>query len=467
MVDPCKSVYISGWGGNVNNQGNTNGLPTTPDAVDPTTDGSDFYFLVLDGSWAFPEYASFFGGPGAEHVDGGTSRFSPEGIIHQAVCAGCGGQSTFPTFPSNVWSTTNNSFNCNLAVVKIDFDVRYADVNVTLAPDSICLNNKLTFTDSSRNVDVMYWDFGDGSSYTGRKPNKFYAATGVYTITIIGVDTLCNTSDTAQLSLYVFNSFSQAAFIADFDTCSLPFQVDLTNQSTSSISYLWSFGDGTSSTQTNPTKIYPKEGAYTIKLAAKDSVCDNWDTTSVNVLFHQPGGIADFEMQYDECTNWQKLKLLPTNANGYHVFRWDFGDGDTSNVKFPEHNYNQAGNYTVQFQAIDTICNLSYVITKPLSVIQYEQIDEIYPNVFTPNNDGVNDTWQIVNDLSPAQFLDFHAEVYNRWGTLVLTNYDAGYRWRGNYLENDLPDGVYFWLVWYTDICGNKSEQHGEVHIMR
>jgi len=467
MVDLCKSVYISGWGGNVNQEGNTNGLPYTNDAQDSTTDGSDFYFLVLDGSWAFPEYASFFGGPGAEHVDGGTSRFSPQGVIHQAVCAGCGGQSTFPAFPSNVWSTTNNSFNCNLAVLKVDFELQEAQVNVALRPDSICLNNKLTFRDSSRNVDVMYWDFGDGTSYVGRKPNKYFTNAGSYTITIIGVDTLCNTADTAVLALFVFESFAKAMFTAVYDTCDLPFNVVLNNQSSGSGVYWWNFGDGTTSTQISPAKTYGKAGLYTITLTAKDSVCDNWDTTSVQVFFHQSGGIVDFEMRYDECVDWTELKVLPSNANNYQVFLWDFGDGGTSSSKFPEHKYTQPGSYTIQLQAIDTICKLTYTVVKSLEVIEYNAIGEIFPNVFTPNNDGVNDTWQIVNELSTDQFVDFKVEVYNRWGSLILTNYDPAYQWNGNYLENDLVDGVYFWLVWYTDICGNKSERHGEVHIIR
>jgi hypothetical protein len=135
------------------------------------TDGSDFYFMVLDGSWQFLEYATFFGGDGSnEHVDGGTSRFSPEGVIHQAVCAGCGGTSLFPAFPSNVVSTTNNSPNCNLACLRVDFDLRGAKVDIDLVPDSACLPHLLSFADSSSNIDVMTWDFGDGSTFTGRNP---------------------------------------------------------------------------------------------------------------------------------------------------------------------------------------------------------------------------------------------------------------------------------------------------------
>ncbi|HCK21444.1 MAG TPA: hypothetical protein DHW15_04570, partial [Bacteroidetes bacterium] len=81
LVDDCENVYVSGWGGSVNQSynpavANTSGMTTTPDALDVTTDGSDFYFFVLEKNAENLLYASYFGGAGSnEHVDGGTSRF--------------------------------------------------------------------------------------------------------------------------------------------------------------------------------------------------------------------------------------------------------------------------------------------------------------------------------------------------------------------------------------------------------
>ena len=102
-VDRCLNILLSGWGGGVNagNGGSTSGLPVTANAIKPNTDGSDFYFMVLTQNAQALSYATFFGGSASEHVDGGTSRFSPGGNIFQAVCAACGGQS-FPTTPGVV-----------------------------------------------------------------------------------------------------------------------------------------------------------------------------------------------------------------------------------------------------------------------------------------------------------------------------------------------------------------------------
>ena len=99
LVDNCENVYVSGWGGGANNFGGgypsagTAGMPVTPDAFQRNTDGSDFYFFVLQKNAASQLYGSFFGqlgGGGAlEHVDGGTSRFDATGTIYQAMCANC------------------------------------------------------------------------------------------------------------------------------------------------------------------------------------------------------------------------------------------------------------------------------------------------------------------------------------------------------------------------------------------
>jgi hypothetical protein len=122
-IDECQNVYVSGWGGTLDgynvNTGGTNGLAVTSDAYDLTTDNQDFYVMVLNKDFEALRYGTFFGGMAYEHADGGTSRFDSHGVLYQAVCASCGGGSTFPTTPG-AYSSTNSSSNCNLALFKID-----------------------------------------------------------------------------------------------------------------------------------------------------------------------------------------------------------------------------------------------------------------------------------------------------------------------------------------------------------
>ncbi len=137
LVDICNRVYVSGWGGLANqnfNQitGTTTGLPTTTNAIQRNTDGSDFYLIVFSPDIKNISYATFIGGMlgSGDHVDGGTSRFDKKSVVYQSVCAGCGGFSDFPT-TNGAWSNINKGVRpydptqggCNNALIKINLNV--------------------------------------------------------------------------------------------------------------------------------------------------------------------------------------------------------------------------------------------------------------------------------------------------------------------------------------------------------
>lgn len=225
LVDICENVYVSGWGGavfgyNPYNSG-TSGLAVTGNATQATTDGHDFYLMALTPNMTSLQYATFWGGLGGaiEHVDGGTCRFDKNGVIYHAVCAGCGGSSAFPTTPG-VWSTTNNSSNCNLAVFKIDFGLAGINanfnpldsvgniINVTTtgcAPLTIDFQNLSTGTNAA--TTTYSWDFGVTPTATSNmfEPSFTYTTAGTYTVTLIINDpSNCFPIDTAFKTIIVY-----------------------------------------------------------------------------------------------------------------------------------------------------------------------------------------------------------------------------------------------------------------------
>lgn len=134
LVDICGNIYISGWGGATNSthgfrNGNTRNMPITSNAIQAQTDGSDFWIGVFEEDMRSIKFGSYFGGIGntanraEEHVDGGTSRFDYRGVIYQSLCAGCGGNSLFPS-TRNAFSEENRSQNCNFALFKIDMQMQ-------------------------------------------------------------------------------------------------------------------------------------------------------------------------------------------------------------------------------------------------------------------------------------------------------------------------------------------------------
>ena len=254
-VDICNRIYISGWGRDwagydgytwANIQG-TKGMDITPNAYQDTTDGMDFYILVIGVDGDTLEYATYFGEihedvicgySGHDHVDGGTSRFDKRGNIYQSVCASCGGCNAFPTYPANVWSTYNNSYNCNNAVFKfnISYDYALADFNM---PNTGCAPFTVQFDNNSIGTSYL-WDFGDGSPGNSTpNPTHTYNNSGLYDITLIAYNpNSCNFSDTIVKQLQILDDTSYSipeAHICKGDQI----QIGITPSSDTTIKYHW------------------------------------------------------------------------------------------------------------------------------------------------------------------------------------------------------------------------------------
>ena len=204
LVSNCGQIYFSGWGGVVNGlagnvSSSTTGTPVTADAFQTTTDGSDFYLMLLEPEAVALSYATFFGGnQSAEHVDGGTSRFDKNGTVYQAVCAGCQGNDDFPTTPG-AWSNTNNSFGCNLGVLKFDL-ARGQSIIALEGPSELCLPGTAAFSNNSIGGDTYEWDFGNGSFSFEPEPTVTYTTADTFMVSMILTDASgCNLPDTANL----------------------------------------------------------------------------------------------------------------------------------------------------------------------------------------------------------------------------------------------------------------------------
>ncbi len=277
LVDNCENIYISGWGGKCNagikgGQGNTTGLPVTPDAFQSTTDGCDFYLMSLSKNAATIIYATFFGGTASEHVDGGTSRFDKRGVVYQSVCAGCGGTSTFPT-STPAWSKTNKSSNCNNAIFKIDFQTP----NVVALASTIgvigCVPLTYTFINSSTKPSTYEWYFGDGSPVdTATAPSHVYYKGGTYNVKLIAKNPLsCNGVDSATVQVIV-RPGPLVNLGVDYDMTCLALEDIKLDASNSGSTYMWNTGE---TTQT----IHPVDsGTYWVKATSLITGCSSIDT---------------------------------------------------------------------------------------------------------------------------------------------------------------------------------------------
>lgn len=251
LVNECNHIFVSGWGGTLFGIGastssgtTTTGLPTTNNAVQTTTDGHDFYFIVFEDNATNLLFASFYGGTtgasGGEHTDGGTSRFDKKGIIYQSACASCGQSSSFPTTSGAYATTKPTGASCNLAALKYDLITLIAEADVD-GPLSICVNDSIQFANESFGGSEYEWDFGDGNTSTEYEPKHAYAVAGVYDVVLIIKDSVsCIYSDTDSIQLTVIPG--PEAVVPNFPKVCAGSQIQLT--ASGGTSYQWSPGSG-------------------------------------------------------------------------------------------------------------------------------------------------------------------------------------------------------------------------------
>ncbi len=280
LVDNCEHIYASGWGSNVDpnlNPGSTLAMETSPNAVQKTTDGNDFYLLVLDKDAQSLLYATYFGGDTTDdHVDGGTSRFDKKGVVYQSVCASCPdpgvpGHQDFPV-TSNAAFTSNLSPRCSNASFKIDLQIK-SDVDAYFIPSPIigCQPLEVNFDNRSDIAQRFIWDFGDGVlDSTTLQPSHTYTEPGIYEIKLTVIDSnTCNISDVFTRKIEVVGN-TEADFTFEIDPCTFEASFEATEDA---LTYDWTIEDTVIKEKKFDYQFPPASNTVVTLIANKGTLC--------------------------------------------------------------------------------------------------------------------------------------------------------------------------------------------------
>jgi gliding motility-associated-like protein len=231
---------------------------------------------------------------------------------------------------------------------------------------SSCASQAITFQDQSTgNPNEWFWSFGDGSSSSAQNPKHQYADTGAFTVTLIALNNGC--PDTLIMPRYVSIKAPVAKFTFS-KNCSAPGSFAFADKSISADTWLWNFGDGSTSTLQNPTHSYASAGTYAVSLTVTNNAsgCSNIKTINVKVITETAG----FTNNLDACKN-APVTFTGQNINRANIalYTWRFGDGvtDTSSTDTIKHAYIKSGGYDVTL-IIKDIDGCIDSITKPLAV---------------------------------------------------------------------------------------------------
>lgn len=308
------------------------------------------------------------------------------------------------------------------------------------------------------------WDFGDGTAQVVTGPNAVnhsYAAPGTYIVKLTLTDSnYCNAPETIETTLRVA-PLVEAQFETPPTGCA-PYEASFTNTSLAGLSFVWDFGDGTTSTEVNPVHLYASPGTYTIKMVATDpGTCNLIDSTEQTIVVYES---PTAEFTHTPMTPIPNTPTVFTNLSVNAVrYKWLFGDGDSVEKNTPDtvaHQYNATGVYQaclIAYNAAgcpDTVCHEVQATVNPLLDV---------PTAFTPGRFGRNSTIR-VEGFGIARMT---WRIYNRWGQVVFEGNDRRAAWDGTFKGQLQPVDVYAYTldVEFTD--GTKARKTGDITLLR
>ncbi len=305
---------------------------------------------------------------------------------------------------------------------------------IIIASDTIiCPGDSITLS-SSATMNIRW----SGGGINSNQPIIKVAPFSSTTYYLNAGSAKCGSADTVNIE--VLSSGFTATFDAEVSPCGL--EVDLVASDTGASSYTWDMGDGNKLSGQAVNYTFATGGSYQVKLLVTNARCNLTDSVSKTISVQEPADEPKIIAQEARC-NYSEIGFSVENKQERYIYRWNFGDGKTSASDAPTNLYSSEGSYTVYLTVLDSLCGITF---KDSTTLYLDKIArEIFiPNVFTPNNDNINDFFAISGESCDQDVF----EIYNRWGTrLFRTENPYEEFWDGYYNGEKCSVGVYYYIL--------------------
>jgi gliding motility-associated-like protein len=360
------------------------------------------------------------------------------------------------------YAVLSNTTGCTrtTAVKQIDvFDSPAAAFTINLA--SQCFEgNQFIFTNgSSVPVGALQysWQLDDGTTLGTKDITYNYLTTGNYTIKLVATG-LGGCKDSTSRNVIVIPTPS-----ADFtvqpvcENLPVPLFNTTFNNTTSTINYLWDFGNGHIDNAKTPVYSYPLGGNYTIKLTVSTVQCPAaFNTKAINVDIEQqlPGIIYAVK---DAAFNFPE----PLNARPIgNSITWTPPTSLTNRFSFtPSFKGLMPQLYTIEIKTA------AGCVTVDTQLVKTHKKIEIYvPTGFTVNGDGINDYLRpLLIGFTKVNYF----RIYNRWGKLLFSMNSDYPGWDGKI--NNIPADIQtvVWMIEAVDVDGIVHNRQGTTVLFR
>jgi gliding motility-associated-like protein len=234
--------------------------------------------------------------------------------------------------------------------------------------------------------------------------------------------------------------------------------------STNCASLIYSFGDSTTSSASDPNHCYNTPGSYSVSISCTDNIGCTGTTLVSNLINVYQTPVASFTIAPSTIIAPNTNVTVTDQSTGGGTIAWNFGDplSGFNNVGTgsPEtHSYVAEGDYCIEMVADNNGCR----DTAKNCLIVIEDATVFIPNVFTPNGDGENDAFLITT----TGVKDLVCDIYDRWGLLVAHFDGVTSAWDGKTKNGKLaPDGTYFYILRITAINEKVTDLSGYLQLL-
>ncbi len=320
-------------------------------------------------------------------------------------------------------------------------------------------NNVATILNTSKNHTTAHWDFGDGN--TSDNIDEYYheyATCGYYNIILTETDGRCEAS--AEHSLKIEGRKIVSSFKVDKTEGCEPVTFKFENTSENTDSCLWDFGDGTTLYNALETQhTYKSPGSYNVILTLFGD-CGTTTSATKNIqVYNKP--TAAFSQSHDTLYANQVLKL-ESESSGNSQFLWKFGDGQTSTLREPIHEYAKDGIYDISLiVTTEHFCSDTAVVKGAVVVTTHPIV--VFPTAFSPNSDGINDTFEPIH----GDVKEYEIVILNHKGNVMFNSTDINHGWDGKRGGIHCPPGLYVYKAKITLRDGQFYHTVGKVILLR
>lgn len=302
----------------------------------------------------------------------------------------------------------------------------------------------VVFDNLSEAAEGFTWELGDELTTALVSPSQSYNQSGDYIINLTASNQY-GCYDTMQQMMTLYE-----APVADFGLDSMigcqPVLAQMENFSNGNRFY-WDFGDGTTSTESQPQHLYEAAGFYDITLRVSfDDVCfDSLELEGAVEVLQVPN--ASFEWVQELLNNKPTGTIQFINRSEFgEQFFWDFGDGVSSTLPDPNHRYTQNGAWQVELTTIAP----SGCKDDTLAYLETGLITGLYvPNAFAPEQ-GLGETTLFIP--KGIGLKEYQVQIFSPYGQLIwesteLNEGQPAEGWDGTFNGALLPQDVYVWKV--------------------